>query len=88
MTFEVIYERPAQRSLAKLDGAIRARVIREVGELAKEPRPQGAIQLAGSDRAWRVRVGDYRIVYEINDGKLLVVVIQIGHRSTIYRNDY
>jgi mRNA interferase RelE/StbE len=55
--------------------------------LADDPRPPGAALLTGegAERAWRVRVGDYRILYQIRDDQLLVIVIRVGHRREIYR---
>jgi mRNA interferase RelE/StbE len=53
--------------------------------LAEEPRPPAAAQLVGGADEWRVRTGDYRIVYEIRDGELLVLVLAVGHRQEIYR---
>jgi mRNA interferase RelE/StbE len=53
--------------------------------LAIDPRPPAARQLVGGSGEWRVRTGDYRIVYEIHDGELLVLVLRLGHRRDIYR---
>ena len=53
--------------------------------LSEEPRPGGAKKLAGGDGEWRVRTGDYRIVYEIRDSVLLILVVAVGHRREIYR---
>ncbi len=53
--------------------------------LAEEPRPDGVKKLAGSDDLYRVRVGDYRIIYQIRDATVLVVIIRVGHRGDVYR---
>ncbi|WP_346426229.1 type II toxin-antitoxin system RelE/ParE family toxin [Actinobaculum sp. 313] len=53
--------------------------------LAQEPRPSGAKKLVGGRGEWRVRTGDYRIVYEVHDGVLLVLVLAVGHRREVYR---
>jgi mRNA interferase RelE/StbE len=53
--------------------------------LADQPRPSGAKKLAGGDGEWRVRTGDYRIVYEVHDDVLLVLVVAVGHRRDIYQ---
>lgn len=53
--------------------------------LASDPRPPRCVKLSGRDNQWRVRAGDYRVVYEVHDAQLLVLVIEIGHRSEIYR---
>lgn len=76
--------RPAAvRALKKLDAPIRHRIQGAVALLAKEPRPPGARKLQGRD-ALRVRVGDYRIIYTVEDQVLLVVVVTLGHRRDIY----
>jgi mRNA interferase RelE/StbE len=77
----------ATRELAGLQVAAQRRLGRVIDELANEPRPNGSRLLAGrrDERIWRIRVGDYRILYEIRDAVLLVLVIRIGHRREIYR---
>lgn len=75
----------AQRQLAKLDPPHRKRVAAAIDGLAENPRPSGAKKLQGSETVWRIRVGDYRILYEIHDRQLLAVVIEIGHRREVYR---
>jgi mRNA interferase RelE/StbE len=62
----------------------RRRVVRRIQDLANEPRPQGCEKLSGQDR-FRVRQGDYRIVYAIEDGRRVVTVVKIGHRKEVYR---
>lgn len=52
--------------------------------LADDPRPAGAAKLVGTRSAWRVRIGDYRVIYEVRDEVLLVLVIKIGHRKQVY----
>jgi mRNA interferase RelE/StbE len=75
----------AQRQLAKLDAPVRKRITPAIDSLAQDARPPGAKKLQGSEDTWRIRVGDYRILYEIHDRQLLVLVVEIGHRSDIYR---
>ena len=53
--------------------------------LAKEPRPKGVKKLSGADDLYRIRVGDYRVVYQIRDDRLIVLVVRIGHRKDVYR---
>lgn len=54
--------------------------------LAENPRPPAAKRLVGGEREWRVRTGDYRVIYEINDGVLVILVLSVGHRREIYRD--
>ncbi len=75
----------ALRQLRKLDPQARRRVQAAIELLADQPRPPGATKLAGGDGEWRVRTGDYRIIYEIHDQALLVLVVAVGHRRDIYR---
>jgi mRNA interferase RelE/StbE len=84
MTYRVEVAAAAVRQLRKLDRAAQRRVQAAIELLAAEPRPNGARKLVGGDGAWRVRTGDYRIVYEIHDNVLLVLVIAVGHRREIY----
>jgi mRNA interferase RelE/StbE len=74
----------AAKQVRKLDGAARARVLRALAQLADEPRPSGVKKLVGTDNAWRIRVGDYRVIYEINDGVVVVVVFRVAHRRDVY----
>lgn len=85
MTYTIEFSPAAARQLRKLDGSARRRVQAAVEILADEPRPMGAKKLMGGDGEWRVRTGDYRVVYEINDGVLLVLVLAVGHRRDIYQ---
>ena len=72
--------------MRKLDRIAQRRVQAAIELLAGEPRPSGAKKLVGGDGEWRVRTGDYRIIYEIHAGILLVLVVAVGHRRDIYRN--
>lgn len=85
MTYQIELSHSAARQLRKLDPPARRRVQAAIELLAQEPRPSGSKKLVGGDGEWRVRTGDYRIVYEINDGILLILVLAVGHRREIYR---
>lgn len=74
----------AARALARLDRAVQRRIARRIDRLAADPRA-GAVKLRGADEVWRVRVGDYRVLYAIEEHRLIVLVIKIGHRRDIYR---
>jgi mRNA interferase RelE/StbE len=67
-----------------LDAGARVRVVRAVRELANDPRPAGCRKLVGSDDRWRVRVGDYRVIYTIDDAGRLLEVIAVRHRGRAY----
>jgi mRNA interferase RelE/StbE len=76
----------AERDLTKIaDQAARRRIASAIDNLATNPRPMGAHKLAGENSIYRIRVGDYRILYAIEDRQLLVLVIRVGHRREVYR---
>jgi mRNA interferase RelE/StbE len=85
VTYKVVLASSAARQLKKLDHPARRRIQGVLELLADEPRPPAATQLVGGAGEWRVRTGDYRIIYEIRDSELLVLVVAIGHRKDIYR---
>ncbi|MGH3765449.1 MAG: type II toxin-antitoxin system RelE family toxin [Pseudonocardiaceae bacterium] len=77
--------RDALRALAKLDKPVRRRVQAAIDELSEQPRPPGVLALQGLRRAYRLRVGNYRVIYTVDDNRLLVLVVDLGHRREIYR---
>jgi len=86
MTYRIQIAPAAARQVRKLDAAARRRVQAGIELLADHPRPSGAKTLVGGGGEWRVRTGDYRIVYEIHDDVLLVLVLAVGHRRDIYQH--
>jgi len=82
--YTVTIERTAQKALARIERPQRRKIEDTIAGLANEPRPRGSIKLSGVD-AHRVRVGDYRIVYTIEDTIRVVNIVNIGHRRSIYR---
>ena len=84
--YRVLLRPPAQKFLRKLrDKSLTARLIAAMRGLASQPRPPGCEKLVGPDNLYRIRVGDYRIVYQVRDEVLLVLVLKIGHRREVYR---
>ncbi len=84
MTYELTIEKAAQRSLARVPQPYQDRMIEAIGGLADAPRPTGAKKLAGR-MAWRIRVGDYRVIYEVDDDSHKILVVSAGNRRDIYR---
>ncbi|PZF56915.1 plasmid stabilization protein [Curtobacterium sp. MCBD17_013] len=84
MSYRVELRPAAARALKRIDHQDRSRVRGAIALLGQDPRPPGAKALQGRD-GFRVRVGDYRIIYTIDDGVLLVVVVTLGHRRDVYR---
>ena len=85
MPYQIIIKPTAEKSIRKLDRDTQRRVTRLLEALALEPRPGGVVKLAGADNLWRVRIGDYRVVYEIHDNRLVVLVVRVAHRKDVYR---
>ncbi|MGH3927255.1 MAG: type II toxin-antitoxin system RelE family toxin [Pseudonocardiaceae bacterium] len=85
MTYRVTLAPSATRQLRKFDPQVRRRIQAAIELLADEPRPPAATRLVGGDGEWRIRTGDYRIVYEIHDDELIVLVLRVGHRHDIYQ---
>jgi len=85
MPYRVLFRPSAERGLRGLSTDLQDRVIAEIHTLTEDPRPPGAIKLAGSENLYRVRVGDYRVVYAIEDDFLVVLIVEIAHRREVYR---
>lgn len=83
--YRIELSRGAEKALAALPGEARRRIASKIDALAENPRPPGTKKLTGEDDLYRVRVGDYRVVYEIRDRVLIVLVLNIGHRREVYR---
>ncbi len=75
----------AARDIRKLPRPMPSRVKAAISALAEEPRPHGSLKLSDREATWRIRVGDYRVLYEIHDDRLLVLVIRVRHRREVYR---
>ena len=84
MSYSIEFTNDAKRALKRLDKPVRLRVIEAIQALADTPRPPGVKALTNSSFL-RIRVGDWRIVYEVHDGRLVILVITIGHRGSVYR---
>lgn len=85
MTYQVDLSKRAKRQLSKLDSDTQASIGAAIDALAVDPRPAGVKKLKGEETVYRIRVRDYRILYEIQDDELLILVIKIGHRREVYR---
>ena len=83
--YRVLLERAAEKDLVRLSSEIHDRVVEAIQALARNPRPPGCRKLAGSKHDWRIRVGDYRVIYEIADAIRVVRVNRVRHRREVYR---
>jgi mRNA interferase RelE/StbE len=84
VSYAIDIRRSAQKSLSKISSQDQDRIISSIESLSDHPRPDGCKKLSGRP-AWRIRIGNYRVIYEIEDDKLIVTIIHIGHRRDIYR---
>ena len=84
-SYEIEITRTAEKQLRKLSLADRERVTRAMLALAVDPFPRGARKLSGYDNVFRVRAGRYRILYSVSDAALVVVIVKVGHRRSVYR---
>ena len=85
MKFQVLYRASVKRDMRRLDAPTIKRIDAAILGLADNPRPAGCIRLSGQSDLWRIRVGDYRVLYEIHDDRLIVVVVAVAHRREVYR---
>jgi mRNA interferase RelE/StbE len=82
--YQIDFTPAARRQFRKLPSEVQHRLAPAIEALADDPRPVRAKKLAGTLDLWRIRVGDYRVIYTINDGQLVVLVVRLGHRSDVY----
>lgn len=85
MSYRVVFAPSAAREFRKLPKRIQALLSPRIDALALEPRPEGSKKLAGPYDLWRLREGDYRLLYQIRDAVLCVLVARAGHRGDVYR---
>ncbi len=85
MTYRITIARGAAKTFRGLHPQVATRLKVAIRALAEDPRPLGSLQLSGGQGECRIRVGDYRIVYDIQDDELVVLVLHVGHRREVYR---
>ncbi|PQM75670.1 type II toxin-antitoxin system RelE/ParE family toxin [Corynebacterium sp. J010B-136] len=83
--YSVSFRTAAIKSLRKLENSQRVKLIDAIEGLADDPRPVGVKKLQGGSGEYRIRVGSYRVIYEIQDKQLIILVLNVGHRREIYR---
>ena len=82
--YTVRFKASADKAMRKLPHQIQERIALAVKALREDPRPRGCKKLKGADDLWRIRVGEYRVVYTIRDDELLVLVVRVAHRKDVY----
>lgn len=85
MAYAIQFKPAALRQLEKLPRPVRNRIASKVEALRDDPFPTGCKKLSGLPDAWRIRAGDYRVIYQVHKGILLVLVLTVGHRREVYR---
>ncbi|NJM23576.1 MAG: type II toxin-antitoxin system RelE/ParE family toxin [Richelia sp. SM1_7_0] len=87
MTYEIKFTKGAIKLFRKLPQNLQERIQVEINDLANDPRPNGVLKLKGEENSYRIRVGDYRVIYEIYDDILLISIVKVKHRSEVYKDD-
>ncbi len=82
--YSVILKHSAQKEIRALDAVVRTRVLNSIRSLASDARPSGCRKLVGAADRWRLRIGDYRIIYSVDDNKRVIEIIAARHRSKAY----
>ena len=86
MAYTVEFLKTAERELAALPKDTQRQIARKIDALRENPRPPGVKLLHGEERFYRLRVGEYRVIYSIEGKRLVILVIKIGHRKDVYKN--
>ncbi len=84
-SFRIEWKHSARKELKRLDRSIIPRILKLVQRLAENPHPPGSRKILGSKNTFRVRTGDYRVVYSVFDDVLLIQIVRVGHRKEVYR---
>jgi mRNA interferase RelE/StbE len=86
MAYSIVFTKAAKRQFDKLLKPAKRQLGNAIESLAADPRPAGVVKLSGEERLYRVRIGDYRAIYQVKDNRLLILVVKVGHRSKVYRD--
>ncbi len=84
-SYRIEWKTSASRELKRLDRSVVPRVVEAVGQLSQDPFPRGCRKLKGSEHRYRIRVGDYRVVYQVAEERLMVEIVRVRHRRDAYR---
>jgi mRNA interferase RelE/StbE len=84
--YKILWKRSAEKELSKLDRVWIKKILEEIERLQHNPMPSQSKKLSGSENTYRIRVSDYRIIYEVFKKEIEILIIKIGHRKDVYRN--
>ncbi len=85
MTYKIEFAKQAAKQFKALPRQEQQRLKTKIDDLEIDPRPPGVVKLSGEKNLYRIRVGNYRIIYSIQDSRLLILIVKIGHRKDVYR---
>ena len=85
MAYTITFARAAERQFRSLPANVQVRLRPRIDALSNDPRPPGAERLSGAEDLYRIRIGDYRVIYTIDEEALIVLVVRLGHRRDVYR---
>jgi len=83
--YKIVFQKSAGKALERLPGSAPERILFKINALKENPRPQGVKKLAGSENLYRIRIRDYRVIYSIFEGVLIIEILRIGHRKDVYK---
>jgi mRNA interferase RelE/StbE len=84
--YRIVITRSAEKDFSSIPFTFVQRISKQIDALALEPRPRGSKKLKGESNLWRVRIGDYRVVYYIFEDTVMIKIVSISHRKDVYRN--
>ncbi len=85
MRYAIVFDAPAARDFRRLSGDVQRSLSRKLSALADDPHPTDSRKLEGTNGCYRIRQGDYRLIYTVLEDRVIVLVLRVGHRSSVYR---
>ncbi len=85
-SYQIEWKRSARKELRKLPSNMIEKIMEEIETLGKNPFPSGCRKLSGSEQTWRIRIGNYRVIYDIFSSILVIEIIRVAHRKDVYRS--
>jgi mRNA interferase RelE/StbE len=85
VNYRIEFVKQAAKQFKSLPYQVQQKLKPQIDSLITDPRPSGVVKLSGQDNLYRIRVGNYRVIYSIQDNQLLVLVVKVGHRKDVYR---
>jgi mRNA interferase RelE/StbE len=84
MSYKIMLSSQAKREIDRLRGDLHRRLVSNIEHLMEDPRPRGCLKIQGTENEWRIRVGEYSIIYTVDDSEKKVLIHKIGHRRDVY----